>query len=117
MRREQELKARGEDVKMEEDVSQQIDDDPVPEITVAHFEEAMRFARRSVSDADIRRYEMFASTLQQSRGNFGNSGFKFPEGGIDDSGNGNGNAPAGNAAAPSAAPAFGNDEADDDLYA
>ena len=26
----------------------------------AHFEEAMKFARRSVSDNDIRRYEMFA---------------------------------------------------------
>ena len=25
-----------------------------------HFEEAMKYARRSVSDADIRRYEMFA---------------------------------------------------------
>lgn len=44
------------------------EDDPVPEITRAHFEEAMRFARRSVNDADIRKYEMFAQTLQQSRG-------------------------------------------------
>ena len=25
-----------------------------------HFEEAMKFARRSVSDQDIRRYEMFS---------------------------------------------------------
>ena len=52
----------------------------------------MRFARRSVSDADIRRYEMFSTTLQQSR-SFGNTfkvGFgrysdrtneKFPESG------------------------------------
>lgn len=52
------------------------DDDPVPEITRAHFEEAMRFARRSVSDNDIRKYEMFAQTLQQSRG-FGTN-FRFP---------------------------------------
>lgn len=37
-----------------------------------HFEEAMRFARRSVTDADIRRYEMFSTTLQQSR-SFGNN--------------------------------------------
>jgi len=44
------------------------EDDPVPEITRAHFEEAMKFARRSVSDNDIRKYEMFAQTLQQSRG-------------------------------------------------
>uniref|UniRef100_A0A665WAZ2 vesicle-fusing ATPase n=1 Tax=Echeneis naucrates TaxID=173247 RepID=A0A665WAZ2_ECHNA len=44
------------------------DFDPVPEIRKDHFEEAMRFARRSVSDNDIRKYEMFAQTLQQSRG-------------------------------------------------
>uniref|UniRef100_A0A672QW99 Transitional endoplasmic reticulum ATPase n=1 Tax=Sinocyclocheilus grahami TaxID=75366 RepID=A0A672QW99_SINGR len=35
------------------------DYDPVPEIRKDHFEEAMRFARRSVSDNDIRKYEMF----------------------------------------------------------
>lgn len=51
------------------------DSDPVPEITRGHFEEAMRFARRSVTDNDIRKYEMFAQTLQQSRG-FG-SRFRF----------------------------------------
>lgn len=51
--------------------------DPVPEITKAHFEESMKYARRSVSDNDIRKYEMFAQTLQQSRGL--GSGFKFPE--------------------------------------
>lgn len=50
--------------------------DPVPEITRRHFEEAMRFARRSVTDNDIRKYEMFAQTLQQSRGIGGN--FRFP---------------------------------------
>merc|ERR1739846_118002 len=53
----------------------------VHEVTKKHFEEAMRFARRSVSDQDIRKYEMFSQTLQQSRG-FG-SNFRFPEGGID----------------------------------
>lgn len=57
------------------DVAMDDDDDPVPEICRKHFEEAMKFARRSVSDKDIRKYEMFAQTLQQSRG-FG--GFKFP---------------------------------------
>lgn len=36
----------------------------------------MRYARRSVSDNDIRKYEMFAQTLQQSRG-FGTN-FRFP---------------------------------------
>jgi transitional endoplasmic reticulum ATPase len=52
--------------------------DPVPEITKAHFEEAMKYARRSVSDADIRKYQAFSQTLQQSRG-FGND-FRFPDG-------------------------------------
>jgi len=41
--------------------------DPVPEITRAHFSEAMKTARRSVTDADIRKYEMFAQTLVHSR--------------------------------------------------
>lgn len=54
------------------------DSDPVPEIRRDHFEEAMQFARRSVSDNDIRRYEMFAQTLQQSRGLGTN--FRFPQG-------------------------------------
>lgn len=56
---------------MEDDV------DEVPCITKAHFEEAMRYARRSVSDADIRKYQAFAQTLQQSRG-FGTE-FRFPD--------------------------------------
>jgi transitional endoplasmic reticulum ATPase len=51
--------------------------DPVPEITKAHFEDAMAFARRSVSDNDIRKYEMFAQTLVKARGVLSN--FKFPE--------------------------------------
>jgi hypothetical protein len=40
-------------------------------------QEAMRFARRSVSEADIRKYEMFAQKLQQERG-FGQA-FKFDD--------------------------------------
>jgi len=55
-----------------------VTEDPVPEITKAHFEEAMKYARRSVSDKDIQRYEMFAQTLHQARGLLGNS-FKFPD--------------------------------------
>jgi len=51
---------------------QEDDYDPVPEINRAHFEEAMKYARRSVTDNDIRKYEMFAQTLQQSRGFGGN---------------------------------------------
>merc|ERR1712159_742728 len=44
------------------------EEDPVPEITIAHFQQAMQTARRSVSDADIRKYEMFSQKLQQERG-------------------------------------------------
>jgi len=72
------------------------DVDPVPEITRAHFAEAMKHARRSVSDNDIRKYESFAMTLVQSRG-FG-SGFKFP-----DAAPASGSTPR--ATAPAAAPA------------
>jgi transitional endoplasmic reticulum ATPase len=57
---------------MEED-----DANEVAEIKAVHFEESMKFARRSVSDADIRKYQAFAQTLQQSRG-FG-SEFRFAE--------------------------------------
>ncbi|KAG8877931.1 AAA ATPase cdc48 [Tulasnella sp. 332] len=88
-----------------EDVAEE--EDPVPEITRAHFEEAMKFARRSVSDQDIRRYEMFAQNLQQSR-SFGST-FKFPESGA-----------PGTTAAPAqsggANAGFGQDAEDDDLY-
>ncbi|CAF2046486.1 unnamed protein product [Rotaria magnacalcarata] len=38
---------------------------PVPEIRHDHFDEAMKFARRSVSDEDISEYEIFATKLQQ----------------------------------------------------
>ncbi|XP_048439785.1 cell division cycle protein 48 homolog [Pyrus x bretschneideri] len=41
-------------------------DDEVAEIKAAHFEESMKHARRSVSNADIRKYQAFAQTLQQS---------------------------------------------------
>ena len=92
IRYKKELEARGEDV-MEEDI------DPVPEITKSHFEEAMRFARRSVSDADIRKYDMFSQKLQQERG-FGST-FKFS----DSAGGGSGQAAGNDAAAD-----------DDDLY-
>lgn len=86
---------------MEED-----DTDDVPEIKAAHFEESMKFARRSVSDADIRKYQLFAQTLQQSRG-FG-SEFRFPD-------------RTENAAATGASDPFTSDAAaaaadDDDLY-
>jgi len=50
-------------------------DDPVPELTKAHFEEAMAVARRSVSEVEIRRYEAFAQSMKQSGGM---NSFKFP---------------------------------------
>ncbi|GLJ50478.1 hypothetical protein SUGI_1075670 [Cryptomeria japonica] len=53
------------------------DETDIAEINAAHFEEAMKYARRSVSDADIRKYQAFAQTLQQSRG-FG-SEFRFAD--------------------------------------
>lgn len=74
IQKERAAKEKGEDTTaMDEDED---DFDPVPEITKEHFEEAMRYARRSVSDNDIRRYDMFSQQLQQSRG-FGQ--FKFPD--------------------------------------
>merc|ERR1719473_80976 len=73
------------------------DDEPcVPFITRAHFEESMKYARRSVADKDIRHYEMFAQKLAQSRGMGGAGGFQFPT--------------AGGAAPPGGAPAAVQDD-------
>lgn len=73
--RTKERDAAGEDVKMEEDFETE---DPVPELTKAHFEEAMQSARRSVSDVEVRRYEAFAQSMKNSGGsNF----FRFPDAG------------------------------------
>lgn len=79
--------------------------DPVPEIRKDHFEEAMKFARRSVSENDIRKYEMFAQTLQQSRG-FGTN-FRFPPSQPAGTGGTSGSNPN---------PASNFQEDDDDLY-
>jgi len=70
---EQEIKKERE--KGEGDID--MDEEDTAEVGRKHFEEAMKFARRSVSDQDIRKYQMFSQTLQQSRG-FGQN-FKFPE--------------------------------------
>ncbi len=70
--RTKEREANGEDDKMEDDIDAE---DPVPELTKAHFEEAMSTARRSVSDVEVRRYEAFAQSMKNSGGsNF----FRFP---------------------------------------
>lgn len=90
--RTKEREANGEDVKMEEEVDA---DDPVPELTKAHFEEAMQSARRSVSDVEVRRYEAFAQSMKNSSGsNF----FRFPDAEEAAAGaaNGNGFGDAGN---------------------
>jgi len=79
------------------------DYDPVPNIRKDHFEESMKYARRSVSDADIRKYEVFAETLQQARG-FGN--FSFGN-------NGNNQQAANNAGGNMYG---GNNDDDEDLY-
>jgi len=78
------------------------DYDPVPNIRKDHFEESMKYARRSVSDADIRKYEVFAETLQQARG-FGN--FSFGN-------NGNNQQAANNAGGNM----YGGNDEDEDLY-
>ncbi|GMG14954.1 unnamed protein product [Aspergillus oryzae] len=75
--RQKQREANGEDIKMDED--EEVDEeDPVPELTRAHFEEAMKTARRSVSDVEIRRYEAFAQSLKNSGGS---SFFRFPSAG------------------------------------
>jgi transitional endoplasmic reticulum ATPase len=88
--------AAGDDMDVDDD-----SEDPVPELTRRHFEEAMRDARRSVTDVEIRRYEAFA---QQMKNAGPGAYFKFPEGGVD-GGSGTG---AGNG--------FGEGANDDDLY-
>ncbi|KAF1815058.1 AAA ATPase [Eremomyces bilateralis CBS 781.70] len=86
-----------------EDTGMDIDDeaeveDPVPMLTKAHFEEAMRSARRSVTDVEIRRYEAFAQSMKNTGGG---SFFRFPEGA---------------AAAEGANGGFGQGGDDEDLY-
>merc|ERR1712183_1067787 len=44
-----------------------IDEDEIPEILPRHFENAVRQARRSVTDRDLSLYASFAQTLQQAR--------------------------------------------------
>lgn len=90
--RTKDREAAGEDVKMEEEIDAE---DPVPELTKAHFQEAMQSARRSVSDVEVRRYEAFAQSMKNSGGsNF----FRFPDAEEAAAGaaNGNGFGDAGN---------------------
>jgi len=90
-----------------------MDTDPVPELRRDHFEESMKFAHQSVSQNDVRKYEMFAQTLQQSRGLGGN--FRFPSSGGAGAGAGGSAAPQGGSGG--AGPGmFSNNQDDDDLY-
>uniref|UniRef100_A0A2N9IEB3 AAA+ ATPase domain-containing protein n=1 Tax=Fagus sylvatica TaxID=28930 RepID=A0A2N9IEB3_FAGSY len=57
-REKREIDAMAEDSAAEE----------VAEIKAAHFEESMKFARRSVSDTDIHKYQAFAQNLQAIQG-------------------------------------------------
>ncbi|XP_063962317.1 transitional endoplasmic reticulum ATPase-like [Lytechinus pictus] len=100
--RKQRERVANPDLDMETD-----EEDPVPEITKLHFVEAMKFARRSVSDNDIRKYEMFSQTLQQSRGFGGN--FRFPDAAGPTAGQGT---PGSGGANPN----LYQDTEDDDLY-
>jgi transitional endoplasmic reticulum ATPase len=79
--------------------------DPVPELTLEMFREALKFARRSVPDKDIRRYEAFAQQLQAQRG-FGTVDLPKPAAG---------GAPAPQGGQPPSN--FGGQSNDDDLYA
>lgn len=75
IQKEIELEKSGKRAELGEDY------DPVSEITREHFAEAMKYARRSVSDADIRKYEMFAQTLSTARGSLvgGSGSFQWPD--------------------------------------
>jgi len=106
IQRERELKAEGGGNAME---TEEEVEDPVPEIRKDHFEDAMRYARRSVSDKDIRKYETFAQTLQQARG-FGNFSFGRNSGG----GNSSTAANSSNQARAAGGDLF--EEEEDDLY-
>jgi len=81
------------------------DYDPVPMITEAHFQEAMKYARRSVSDMEVRKYEARA---QQQNSMIG----------LDyQATSGSGTAPGTGAGAAPEPDLYGNDGGDeDDLY-
>lgn len=93
--RQKAREAAGDNMDVDEEA-----EDPVPELTKAHFEEAMQMARRSVSDVEIRRYEAFS---QQMKNAGPGAYFKFPDGTEGGAGGDAGNA-------------FGDAGNDDDLY-
>ncbi len=122
-------KARDAGVKQENGRNQSTDDemvdiqqdqdqkqDPVPYITRHHFEQAMKTAKRSVTPAQLRRYEAYAQQMQAARGQM--SHFHFDS---DGSGNNASAGPADGSAAQTSADASGaafgsTEDDDDDLY-
>lgn len=56
------------------------EEDPLPYVNKKHFEFAIRESRRSVSDADLLKYESFSQKMKQQRGNMGTgvANFSFP---------------------------------------
>lgn len=65
------MEEMGEDADEDIDFSDEEDEEfenPVPEITRVHFEEAMVYARRSVPDHEVRKYEMFIQQQSQAAG-------------------------------------------------
>ena len=116
----------------EEDIPEE--EDPVPYIGRKHFEYAMRESRRSVSDADLMKYESFSQKMKQQRSSSGTgvANFSFGDNGApqptmmeDDMDGLYDDAPAGTASVPAPAapmaapvppaPAPAMDD-DDDLY-
>ncbi|CCE61403.1 hypothetical protein TPHA_0A03260 [Tetrapisispora phaffii CBS 4417] len=95
------------DVKQEAEVEEV---DPVPFITKEHFAEAMKTAKRSVSDAELRRYEAYSQQMKASRGQFSN--FNFGDSTL----GANSDANNGTTGASGADFASGAAEEDDDLY-
>lgn len=59
---------REEAIKNGEEVPSELNDDSIYTLTQAHFNMAMQGARKSVSEADIARYRMYAETMSLSRG-------------------------------------------------
>jgi len=81
--REVERERMRQTASMEVDID--VEEDVVPEILPKHFEEAVKTARRSVSDRDLAQYASFAQTLHQARSQITGptgqnlSNFAFPE--------------------------------------
>lgn len=104
------------------------EEDPLPYVNKKHFELAIRESRRSVSDADLLKYESFSQKMKQQRGNMGTgvANFSFPTDGAvpqnqvnpveDDMDGLYDDEPAAPAQSAPAAPAMPEDDDIDDIY-